>query len=196
MRDFFRAKTEPTRRGMLSDRQLHFTMFELRNLAVLHVFSLLRVFCELPCRQTIVPEGCTQSSCPACVVSTNLCGRVVALISAVPSEPHSLNSDSLCTGHFSLGKSYVVNSPSRFAQSQTEGRQTAVFGFSRSALIHDWMVAARSPCSQQMCPSESTNTGRSERLTPNSRPILPEASSLVGPRSACLDITFSDSDAL
>jgi hypothetical protein len=53
---------------MLKDRQLHFTMLALRNLAV-----LFRVFCELPCRQTIVPEGCTQISFPSCVVRTNLC---------------------------------------------------------------------------------------------------------------------------
>ena len=122
---------------MRSDRQSHFTMLELRNLAVLHVLSLFSVFRELPCLHTIVPEGCTHSSCPSCVVRTNLWGRVLAVISAVPSEPHSLNSDPLCTGKFSLGTSYVVNSPSRFAQSQTEGRQTAVSGFSRSALIHD-----------------------------------------------------------
>lgn len=68
MRHFFWTKTEPTRRGMLRDRQLHFTMLALRNLAV-----LFRVFCELPCRQTIVPEGCTQISFPSCVVRTNLC---------------------------------------------------------------------------------------------------------------------------
>ena len=53
---------------MLRNRQLHFTMLALRNLAV-----LFRVFCELPCRQTIVPEGCTQISFPSCVVRTNLC---------------------------------------------------------------------------------------------------------------------------
>ena len=44
MVDFLWTKTEPTRRGMLSDRQLHLTMFVLRNRAFLHVFSLLRVF--------------------------------------------------------------------------------------------------------------------------------------------------------